>query len=283
MIDCSPLCLMTDCRKKPRPNNSQKWPTISRLFDEHPGQTHNGSGYSERVYSGKNFYQESLLNVFRILIVVLALLLTACGGGSDDNSSSGAGETAEATTAAETATEEPAAAPEVVALKDQIVVIGDSIGAGVGASSNYPAIIQSLTGLPVINVSTPGISAEGGASKAPSLIDRFRPKYLIVLLGTNNAAGAGGGINGAISSLRFVANVANQAGVIPIIGTLPPISRDADQNDAAFAISRGILGIGGARIARIDQAVSLSEISDGLHPNDSGQSKIGSLFAQQVF
>jgi hypothetical protein len=104
----------------------------------------------------------------------------------------------------------------------------------------------------------------------------------VVLLGTNNAAGAAGGVGGAINALRFAAGVASSAGTIPIIGTLPPISRSATENANAFAISGGILGIS-ARIARIDQAVSLSEISDGLHPNDSGQSKIASLFAAQVF
>ncbi len=217
----------------------------------------------------------------KISILVLLLSLAACGGG-DNNTETGAGVTAEAGAAS---TEEGAApeADEPLPLERLIVVIGDSIGAGVGASTNFPAILQSLTGISVINVSTPGISAEGGASKAPSLIERFRPMYLVILLGTNNAAGAAGGISGAISSLQFAASVARGEGVIPVIGTLPPISRDATENAAASAISGGILGIGGARIAPINGSVSISDISDGLHPNDNGQSIIASLFAAQIY
>lgn len=211
---------------------------------------------------------------------MLLLSLAGCGGG-DNKTESGAGKSPEA--GAATTEEDPAEQDEPLPLERLIVVIGDSIGAGVGASTNYPAIIEGLTGIPVINASTPGISAEAGASKAPDLIERFRPMYLVVLLGTNNATGAAGGISGAISSLRFVASVANGAGVIPVIGTLPPISRDVEENAAASAISGGILGIGGARIARIDSAVSISDISDGLHPNNNGQSIIGSLFAQQIY
>jgi lysophospholipase L1-like esterase len=172
---------------------------------------------------------------------------------------------------------------EPLPLERRIVVISDSIGAGFGAGSNFPAILQGITGIEVINQSTPGISAEAGVSKAPGLIDRLRPMYLVVLLGTNNAAGAAGGVSGAISALRYAAGVASENGVIPVIGTLPPISRDPTENANASAISGGIAGIGGARIARIDQVVGLSDIGDGLHPNDNGQAKIAQAFAGQIY
>ncbi len=217
----------------------------------------------------------------RLLGLAIFLLLAGCGGGSSDNAESGAGEApaTEAVPADEVAeeTEEP------LELKRRIVVIGDSIGAGTGASSNFPAILQGLTGIEVVNASTPGISAEAGISKAPSLIERLRPMYLVVLLGTNNAAGAGGGVSGAVDALRKVTGVARDAGVVPVIGTLPPISRDPAQNDNASAISGGIAGISGARIARVDQVVSLADIGDGLHPNDNGQAQIARAFAGQIY
>ena len=218
--------------------------------------------------------------------LILLLLLAGCGGGSDNNTSTGGGETTqtEATTEENAAdqVEEPAE-QEPLPLERRIVVLGDSIGAGYGASSNFPAILQGITGIEVINQSTPGISAGAGVSKAPGLIERLRPMYLVVLLGTNNAAGAGGGVSGAISALRYAAQVANENGVIPVIGTLPPISRDPAENANAAAISGGIVGISGARIARVDQVVSISDISDGLHPNDNGQSAIAQAFAGQIY
>lgn len=219
----------------------------------------------------------------RILGLALLLLLSGCGGGSDENTTTGAGEAAATETAATDEAAEESAADEPLELARRIVVVGDSIGAGFGAGSNFPAILQGITGIEVINVSTPGISAEAGASKVPDLIQRLRPTWLVALLGTNNAAGAAGGVSGAISALRFVAREAAENGVIPVIGTLPPISRDPSENANASAISGGILGIGGARIARIDQVVSLSDIGDGLHPNDNGQAKIAQAFAGQIF
>ncbi len=218
-------------------------------------------------------------SILRILGLALVLLLAGCGGGSDENTSTGAGETTET----ESTTAEAPAEDEPLELARRIVVVGDSIGAGFGASSNFPAILQGITGIEVINVSTPGISAEAAASKVPDLIQRLRPMWLVALLGTNNATGAAGGVSGAISALRFVAGEANENGVIPVIGTLPPISRDANENANASAISGGIAGIGGARIARVDQVVSISDISDGLHPNDNGQAAIAQAFAGQIF
>ena len=215
------------------------------------------------------------MNLLKLWLLCLYILcLTACGGGS---SNSGSGE-ASAETADTTATAD--SAPELERL---IVVIGDSIGEGFGASFAFPDLLESRTGIRVINVSKGGSSAEFGASRAPDLIARFRPMFLVMLLGTNNAGGAGGGVSGAISSLRFAARVAIDAGVIPIIGTIPPISRDADENDNASAISSGIRGIRGARIARINRSVSIGDIDDGKHPNDRGQEIIANLFAQQVF
>lgn len=220
----------------------------------------------------------------KIFFLLLLLFLSGCGGGGNDTETgAGEGGTDQSTESAAAQEDAEIGQDEVAPLERLIVVIGDSIGAGVGANTNYPAIIEGRTGIPVINVSTPGISAEAGASRAPDVIERFRPMYLVVLLGTNNATGAAGGISGAISALQFAASVANGAGVVPVIGTLPPISRDVNENAAASAISGGILGIGGARIARIDAAVSISDIADGLHPNDNGQNIIGALFAEQIY
>jgi lysophospholipase L1-like esterase len=195
--------------------------------------------------------------------------LAGCGGSS---SSSGGGQ---ATTEASSTT---------LSLERTIVVIGDSIGTGYGASTAFPDILQSLTGIRVVNISKGGSSAEFGASRAPALISQYRPMYLVMLLGTNNAGGAAGGVSGAVSSLQYAANVAENAGVIPIIGTLPPITRSSKENSNVAAISSGIRGISGARIAPIYGSTNGSHIGgDGKHPNNSGQDIIARLFAQQIY
>lgn len=219
------------------------------------------------------------MSLKRFLLLFLFVFILAGCGGSDDNTDSGAGETA-----AEETAETPAAdeGDEEFKLEKRIVVIGDSIAAGVGASTNFPSLIQSRTGISTVNAATPGISAEGGSSQVPRLIERFRPRFLVILLGTNNAAGAAGGVSGAINAIKFAVRAAQDKGVIPIVGTLPPISRDAGQNANASAISAGIRRISGARIARVDAVVSINDIADGLHPNDTGQAQIARVFAEQI-
>ena len=209
------------------------------------------------------------MNAIKISLLALSLLILAgCGGGG---SATGSGQAASGTGTGTTP------------LKRLIVVIGDSIGTGFGASIAFPDLIQSQTGISVVNVSKGGSSAEFGASRTADLIAQFRPMYLVLLLGTNNAEGVAGGVSGAVSSLQFAANVANSEGVIPIIGTIPPITRSAKENRNASAISAGIRGISGARIALINSAFSSSNIGpDGKHPNNSGQQIIANLFVQQI-
>ncbi|MFT5274605.1 MAG: lysophospholipase L1-like esterase [Saprospiraceae bacterium] len=186
--------------------------------------------------------------------------LVGCGGGGGSNSGAGGGD-----------------------LQRRIVVIGDSIGIGYNASVAFPDLLEGLIGIEVINRSIGGASASRGAGMTPALIEEFKPMYLVVLLGTNNAGGPGGGVKGAIEAINFAARIALQAGVIPIIGTIPPITNSSDENDNVAAINAGIISINGARIARINQAVSPSDISDGTHPTDRGQRIIAQLFAEQVF
>ncbi len=193
----------------------------------------------------------------RLFIIFVSALLSACGGGS---SSSGSG-----------------------SKENLIVVLGDSIGVGQDASIAFPDIIASLTGIPVDNNSTPGISAEGGVAKAQGLIDSLNPRYIVALLGTNNALGAGGEADGAINAMQTLAQICEDNGVICIIGTLPPITLSSDLNGNVKKINTGYRAIGGVRIADNNAVMSASDIgSNGFHPNDSGQQIIGETFAAQL-
>ena len=80
---------------------------------------------------------------YRVILLVLFTLLSACGG-SGSSSSGGSGNTG-----------------------DVVLVLGDSIGVGIGADLNYPSIIGTNTGLPVINESIPSIGAEDAVARAP--------------------------------------------------------------------------------------------------------------------
>ena len=201
----------------------------------------------------------------RLLILMAFTLLSACGGGGS-SSSGGGGST------------NPDPAKE-----NLIVCRGDSIGIGYRASIAFPDIIRSMTGIPVANSSSPGISAAEGAGRAQTLIDRFNPRYLVILLGTNDAIGGGSGVNAAITSLQLAGQICVNNGVVCVFGTLPPITASSLQNADALAISKGIRGIGSARIADFALAMDASHIGDdGIHPNDSGQRLIGQGFSNHL-
>lgn len=215
----------------------------------------------EQTYNKKIVVKNPLI----IVLSLIGLFLAGCGGGGG-SSAQGGGSGGSA------------------GLERRIVVIGDSIGTGFRASFAFPDRIRSLTGVQVINVSKGGSTAEFGAARAADLIAEHRPTWLVMLLGTNNAGDGGGGVSGAVAALRSAANVANAAGVKPVIGTLPPITRSTKENNNARAISEGIRGIENARIAPINSSTNGSHIgSDGKHPNDSGQEIIAQLFSQQIF
>ncbi|MCP4009514.1 MAG: hypothetical protein GY726_08360, partial [Proteobacteria bacterium] len=183
------------------------------------------------------------------------VFLAACGGGSSSSGGSGDKERL-------------------------IVVLGDSIGLGECTNIAFPDIIESLTGVPVINNSTGGISAEEGVSRAQDLIDKHNPRVIVSLLGTNNVSW--GGVGGAINAMQSLAQICEDNGVICIIGTLPPITNSNRGNNDINAINDGYRAIGGVRIADNNAVMTGSNIcSDGVHPNSSGQQIIGETFSAQ--
>jgi lysophospholipase L1-like esterase len=195
---------------------------------------------------------------FRLLILVIFTLLSACGGGS--SSSGGSGDT-----------------------ERLIVVLGDSIGTGTSADISFPDVIAGLTGIPVINTSTGGISAQTGVARAQGLIDEHNPRYIVALLGTNNALGAEDGADGAIGAMEDLARICEENGVICIIGTLPPITLSSNLNGNVKKINIGYRAISSARIADNAAFMDSSHISpDGIHPNTSGQQIIGETFSTQL-
>lgn len=196
----------------------------------------------------------------RLVIVLLCAMLNACGGSSSSGGASGSKE-------------------------NLIIVLGDSIGTGHQASVAFPQIIQNLTGIPVLNESIPGAAAEEGVSHAPGLIEEHNPRYIVALLGTNNALGAGGEVGGAIRALEDLASICEENGVVCLIGTLPPITSSSSENNSVNAINAGYRAINTKRTRIVDNNLVMNGThmnSDGIHPNNSGQQVIAETFASQL-
>jgi lysophospholipase L1-like esterase len=165
------------------------------------------------------------------------------------------------------------------------VALGDSITAGKGASTSYPAILSGLTGKTVINEGTSGAISEDGAAQVGGELSSHDPGYLLILLGANDIIRSVN-IEDTIVNLRNIIAAAKNNKTVPIIATVTPMYFGYD----VFA---GAVNSLNTRIKQLadEQGCDLVDLagafgtnsglmqSDGLHPNDEGLNVIARSFA----
>ncbi len=69
-----------------------------------------------------------------------------------------------------------------------ILAFGDSItyGTGTGEESSYPAVLQRLSGLEVVNAGIPGEVTASGLARLTRTLEDYQPQLLILCLGGND-------------------------------------------------------------------------------------------------
>jgi len=164
----------------------------------------------------------------------------------------------------------------------KVVVIGDSITAGLGATP-YPSIMANILGKPVVNEGKNGRTSAEGLALVRSALTRHQPSHVVILLGTNDAI-IGTSQFGAGQNVQGMVDVARELGVEAIVGTLPPITRNLTENNRSRTISGYLSDVSGARIVdiRAEFGEETDLLFDGVHPNNAGQNIIAVSFAERL-
>lgn len=194
---------------------------------------------------------------YSIAPILFSLIIVACGGGGSSSS--------------------------VSSNVTSILAVGDSIGAGFGGTTPWPSLVGSQSGVPVTNNSVNGREVAGSVGLVSSLVSSVNPSHLIIMLGTNDATSFNSG--GAINAMSQIIQNAEAAGVVIIVGTIPPILSNSSFNAEAAQISAGYRTLG-APIAEVEGAFGGGTpdlfISDLFHPNNTGQQLIADAFLSNL-
>lgn len=166
-----------------------------------------------------------------------------------------------------------------------VVALGDSIVAGVeGGGTPWPARLSALSGKRVINAGVGGEESIGALSRCSRLLSAYKPGYLLILTGANDAIMRYSTDN-AVANIRAMVQMAKANGTVPVVATLlPMIGEHSIFDSAAQRISAGVGSVAGVEgVAMVDLHGEFGEpagllIGDGLHPNDAGNQIIALAF-----
>ena len=171
-----------------------------------------------------------------------------------------------------------------------VLCLGDSITEGecVPAGAPYPARLASMSGKTVINQGACGEKSGGGRDRVGSLLNRFKPGYICILYGANDAI-FGLSVDEVVGNIRAIVQAAKANNTLPIVATCTPMFGIHEiYNQAASDYSVAIRQMAkeeGARLVDLDKEFGNDQSflqADGLHPSDSGNTLIAMSFNDRI-
>ncbi|MBL7116120.1 MAG: hypothetical protein ISS35_10170 [Kiritimatiellae bacterium] len=168
------------------------------------------------------------------------------------------------------------------------VAYGDSItyGVGLASSESYPQQLSGTLGTAVINAGTPGRLATQATGSAVSVLDNYKPGYMLILFGANDII-FGYGTDAIVEDLRTIVQAAKNNQTIPVLATLTPAYDD-------YSYMQGAIDELNPKIKQMakEEDVRVADLgkpfaddptlmqSDGLHPTALGAAKIAETFGR---
>ena len=174
-------------------------------------------------------------------------------------------------------------------LRDVCLAMGDSItvGKGVGYDASYVYLLSVNWGKTVYNEGVNGALSSDGAYWIDSLLARYNPKYITIFFGANDNGFYP--IDWTIGNLRYMIQRAKAYGTKPVIATLTPVfGQWAWMKPSTIELNKRIRQLAsaeGVTVADLEEALNWNSdyiLSDGLHPNVAGHSKLASAFQRAL-
>jgi len=172
-----------------------------------------------------------------------------------------------------------------------LVALGDSITAGAGLSSpnySYPAKLAGMLNKTVINAGYPGDATGTILDACYSILDDYKPGYVLILAGINDLI-MGYGEEGAAINIRIMVQACQDNKTIPVVATLTPVFGEhiiwKSGVDRLNELIRQLCADLGVALVDLNGAFDNNEaymLSDGLHPNENGHSVMASTFYDAV-
>jgi len=105
---------------------------------------------------------------------------------------------------------------------DVILAFGNSLthGTGVKESDSYPAVLQSLSGITVLNAGVPGEVSQAGLQRLPRLLEIHNPVLLILCHGGNDILKKQD-LNKAAENIKAMIQLAKDRGTAVVLLGVP--------------------------------------------------------------
>ncbi len=153
---------------------------------------------------------------------------------------------------------------------DVILAFGNSLtyGTGAGEGESYPSVLQTLSGITVINAGVPGEVSQAGLKRLPRFLDEHQPAILILCHGGNDILRKQS-INAAAENIKAMIAMAREKDIAVILLGVPELGLilSAAEIYPRIAKETGVIYMGDL-IADILSERSLK--SDTVHPNKHG-------------
>ncbi len=164
-----------------------------------------------------------------------------------------------------------------------ILAFGDSLTWGTGASEDhsYPAILQQLTGVRVINEGIPGEVSAKGLIRLPALLDKYQPQLLILCHGGNDILRRKS-MGAMADNIRSMIREAQSRRIEVVLIGVPQFSLFSHESDERYLKIAEEFKIPYQGDILPDLISNKAMLSDKVHPNNLGYRKMAEALYELI-